>query len=646
MGCNAEICAECTQTCLLIHGKKKDPSSTITSFFKVMVGDNFSEVLFLPPKFARTVSALVDQEIQVEDSSGHWWGVTLCNVDGSFAFQEGWHAFAVDHGLRVGDFIVFHYIMGSHFVVQIYGKNGCQKVIFSRENSFKKRKRTSRDFIVKDEPCHTIDKGSMDKQGSSASVVSGSDIEITQGQSLVNDVEKEPMATENTSNFDNRNGRVMSRAEYIEEPYYIIDRDPGIKQGEDRSSLYDLSNFEMPVNNFAADDTNKVLTVDKRSPHHAVTSLRSQTEAVLVDKDPVAEAVGSWVAPSDAFHVDKRSPHHAATSLRSQTEAVLVDKDPVAEAVGSWVAPSDAFHVDKRSPHHAATSLRSQTEAVLVDKDPVAEAVGSWVAPSDAFHVEMIEKSNRSELKKKCLNAERRKNTRSRTDQELISQKEGTTLMERSQSVQQKVSGILEFCGNPVPIAMQNCQPVERMKVVRKEQVEMINGNVPKIVKESSQSIKLAAKDEGYKAVKTEPVDSVDLTSKDAVNISCLVASDGQTFLELPTCLPSISFKGRTRMERKVVFLQDPVKRLWPVLYHQKYGLKILASGWEAFSKGNNIQPGDQCVFGVENELECIYKVGIVRKVKQLLLTSTCDLSPVLLSKIMTMLSKMSISAP
>uniref|UniRef100_A0A5B6YGL8 TF-B3 domain-containing protein n=1 Tax=Davidia involucrata TaxID=16924 RepID=A0A5B6YGL8_DAVIN len=575
--CNAEACAECTQKCLLIHGKKKDPSSTITSFFKVMIGDNFSEVLFLPPKFARTVSALVGQKTHLEDSSGQRWIVTLSNIDGYFAFQQGWHAFSVGHGLGVGDFIVFNYIMGSHFVVQIYGKNGCQKVNFSEENSSsRKRTRTSRDFIAKDGPCPTIDKGSMDKQGSNTSVVSGSDIEITQSQILVNDVEKEPMAAKNTSNFDNGNGTPVSRAEYIEEPFYIIDRDPRIKQGEDRSSLYDLSNFEMPVSNFAADGTNKVLTVDERSPHHANKSLRSQTEAVLVDKDPVTEVVRKWVAPSNASHVE------------------MIEKSN-----GSGVGDKIIFMSGKDSGNGNTSEHLLNTSAV----EPAKIGNDSVDMPNTVI--------------KECLNAEQRSSTHSSNDRVLKYQKEGTPLVERNQNVQRKVTGISESCGFPVTIAMQNFQSVERMKVVKKEQVEMIEemcGKVPKIINECSQSINLAAKDKVYKTVKTEPVDSVDLKSSDAVNISCLVASDGQTFLELPTCLPSISFKGRTRMERKVVLLRDPVKRLWPVLYHQKYGLKILTSGWEAFSKANNIQPGDQCVFGVENEPECIYRVSFVRK--------------------------------
>lgn len=63
-----------------------------------------------------------------------------------------------------------------------------------------------------------------------------------------------------------------------------------------------------------------------------------------------------------------------------------------------------------------------------------------------------------------------------------------------------------------------------------------------------------------------------------------------------------------------VVLLRDPDMRIWPVLYHEKSAFKILTSGWEAFSKANNIKLGDECVFGVESDSESVYGVNILRK--------------------------------
>jgi hypothetical protein len=47
--------------------------------------------------------------------------------------------------------------------------------------------------------------------------------------------------------------------------------------------------------------------------------------------------------------------------------------------------------------------------------------------------------------------------------------------------------------------------------------------------------------------------------------------------------------------------------RDWPVLCQETSGSKTLMCGLEAFSKVNNIQPGDECIFGVEDVEEAIF---------------------------------------
>ena len=45
MGGKVEACVECTQKCLKIHEKKKISLPAVTSFFKVMIGAKFAQVL-------------------------------------------------------------------------------------------------------------------------------------------------------------------------------------------------------------------------------------------------------------------------------------------------------------------------------------------------------------------------------------------------------------------------------------------------------------------------------------------------------------------------------------------------------------------------------------------------------------------------
>lgn len=249
---------------------------------------------FLPPKFAATVSALVNQKTFLEDSSGRQWKVTISIVDGSLAFQRGWSSFSLDHGLEIGDFLVFNY-MGSHFIVSVYNKTGCEKLLFPENSSPKKRARTNCNSTAKLSQWHANDEDSMNKQGSSTSAVSVSGAEISQSQCTME-------VPENPSNHEDiiQRPKPMSTTEYCEETYYMIDRDVGGRQ-DDRSSMLDLSKFEMKNINSVADVTKKSAAKDVGSS----TSQMFLTETCLVDKDPVTSGTVSKVGNIDASEIER-----------------------------------------------------------------------------------------------------------------------------------------------------------------------------------------------------------------------------------------------------------------------------------------------------------------------------------------------------
>ncbi|KAJ6418140.1 hypothetical protein OIU84_001513 [Salix udensis] len=135
MSSKVEACPMCTQSCLMTHGNKTNSRTLVSSFFKVLIGDMFSTILYFPPKFTPTVSSLNGQETFLEDSSGQRWKVKVSVLNDSFVLQEGWSEFASDHGLELGDFIIFNYIMGSHFEVHIYDKSACERLDFSERRN-------------------------------------------------------------------------------------------------------------------------------------------------------------------------------------------------------------------------------------------------------------------------------------------------------------------------------------------------------------------------------------------------------------------------------------------------------------------------------------------------------------------------------
>jgi hypothetical protein len=59
----------------------------------------------------------------LEDSSGQQWGVTISNINVPLAFEQGRSSFSSDHGLEIGDFLIFNYILGSHFDGKVFDTN-------------------------------------------------------------------------------------------------------------------------------------------------------------------------------------------------------------------------------------------------------------------------------------------------------------------------------------------------------------------------------------------------------------------------------------------------------------------------------------------------------------------------------------------
>ncbi|XP_070043922.1 B3 domain-containing protein Os02g0598200-like [Nicotiana tomentosiformis] len=203
-----EACEKCTQTCLLIHGQR-DPSHIVNSFFKVMIDKRFSKVLYFPPGFARLVSHLTNQATYLEDSSGQKWKVGICIHNGSLAIREGWHAFSSEHGLKMGDFLVFHYIQEQHFVVQIFGTSGCQKISFDNGTSTgKKRQRTNCKATSQDELLPETDINSRKKWNSTPSDTAVPESEMA---------DHEPATTTFASNIDADTGilEIVPEAEAI-----------------------------------------------------------------------------------------------------------------------------------------------------------------------------------------------------------------------------------------------------------------------------------------------------------------------------------------------------------------------------------------------------------------------------------------------
>lgn len=260
----------------------------------------------MPPKFAPTVSALVNQKAVLEDSLGLQWEVIISRINGSLSLKQGWNAFSLDHDLKIGEFLIFNYITSSHFIVKIYDKSGCEKLNFPEAINQKKRTRDNRKYTFKAGPSHTIDRSSMNKRDSRTSVVYGSDADIGHHLRERNDTGKALIVTENASTRDNSNERskLNLKEAYIEEMICMFDRDVGDKQEEDRTYIFDLSDFEMLKKNSGTGGSNEVTAMDETCTDHDDSLLGLINEAGSVDKSPVAKEAVTAEIPSDASKFD------------------------------------------------------------------------------------------------------------------------------------------------------------------------------------------------------------------------------------------------------------------------------------------------------------------------------------------------------
>lgn len=61
--------------------------------------------------------------------------------------------------------------------------------------------------------------------------------------------------------------------------------------------------------------------------------------------------------------------------------------------------------------------------------------------------------------------------------------------------------------------------------------------------------------------------------------------------------------------------LKDPMKRLWPVFYHETSLFVGFTGGWKSFVAANNLKAEDLCVLLKDlDEDELVYDVQITRK--------------------------------
>ncbi|XP_021762035.1 uncharacterized protein LOC110726821 isoform X2 [Chenopodium quinoa] len=538
-----ESCEECFMNCLLKHQGQNDHSPKIPPFFKVMYGKKFSEQLFVPPKFSRILVSSVGKKACLEDLTGQKWEVVLSDVQGSVAFQEGWRKFSLDHGLDQGDFVVFRYVTGSRFIVEIYGKSGYEKSFPSVKSYQNKRPKTSSNSPS--DPLYKEREPSQRNNCFNAYTVprSNTDMDdIIWSQDDVNNLNDSPVMEENVQRQVNviEKPQLVPDVDLLVEPCFLNDRETNSAKEANRVHLLDLSAFESPNMN---PSSSRKGDADNRFD----LSISNMTSEKLDAREDLVEHLSDQ-PPFQSFNLKPSfSMNGDRDDISNQSTSKMIDKkvdNHKGNLQGNTCSlVSGAFD-------------EAQTRSTSIDTKKFLLTKGKTAVPSRGT-VRVVKQEPR-ELK-----------------QDLSDNLLAGPLFGASLSFDREAKN--NFSGLGV-----NIKPME-------DDVEVC------------------------KEVKAEPVDFCDSPLVPASRIICLVPSDNESFLELPEALP-IKWRQKLDKKHKLISLKDPAGRDWPVLYHKRNNLFVLASGWKEFRKANKICSGDECAFVAENTVKGAFQFQFLNR--------------------------------
>ncbi|XP_058102115.1 uncharacterized protein LOC131246223 isoform X2 [Magnolia sinica] len=257
--------------------------------------------LFLPPKFHRRAVALVDQSTLLEDMRGQQWRVKLSMVDGSLAFQQGWDKFVSDHSVKFGEILVFNYIVGSHFLVQIFGTSTLERLNFSTRNNGNHHKgkqararKPSPDCSPSIKmPRYMVDTDAMNEKGATMNEEEATGSRTPPCNSsnfeMSESTDKAPTPMEKYSNYASSSKRTSDISVI---PRYVIDEDSMNEVGAARSRT--ALDFEMIGNKCDAETPDKLPTKPGKSADHD-----SGSKMTLDDEEGAARSRSASLSSCD-----------------------------------------------------------------------------------------------------------------------------------------------------------------------------------------------------------------------------------------------------------------------------------------------------------------------------------------------------------
>ncbi|KAH9622397.1 hypothetical protein KSS87_007580 [Heliosperma pusillum] len=694
-----DACATCSRNCFIMHKKKQD----LCSFFKIMFGETFNERLVLPPLFSTKLRSLEGRKITIEDSNRRSWDVRLSDVKGTLAFQKGWRNFASDHNIEMGDLLLFCYVGDTHFLVEIYGRSGCQKKFKFDGTNNNKTTEATKNSLPKKRPLSSHEQ-SAPKRYYSSCAFPGPNIDVTPRPKNVHVVKEPSVMTRNvprrshihksrptvapvtltpvTETFENlcsMTSREKDNPEVFLVPEPMVESFPepvmesSIPEPVMESSFRTNRDKNMPNGISVAEtlvESCSMVNVKEKRPKIVPVSEtlldpcsmsnqdKSRLEVVRLDDTLVEPCFMTTRAENFTMEEDRKCLFDLSVFEMPGKLSTIVKKDETNYLLDLPVydlPENEAGAYRSDGPHLLGSGTFENAVMGIADKKTTIDrdVEKDYLLNKSTFEMPENEYTNVSNKRQlhgnlRCQEPDHYQNAESEaglikfsscqvterkseieaSDVDLsidtimplnvilpktaeLSALSGQNLIlnnRETKNYNQNVSDHAEdesFCGANFSISEQNYGDLKgkNMRRIKQELSEFkldVCGHATKKAVEIEKNVS--------NIVKLEPGERKALSAT-AVKVIC---SDNQDFLELPEPLPVtlVTNKSSSKFKQQLVFLQDPHKRLWPVLYHRS-GFQVLTSGWNSFTKANYIGPGDQCIFtpDVSSESTCTVQI-------------------------------------
>ncbi|VAI46644.1 unnamed protein product [Triticum turgidum subsp. durum] len=645
------------------HGEKKKVKF---AFFKV-AGEHFEEFLLIPPKpaGASKMVGLTNQLVCLEDSEGKSSMVRLSVVDGSLAFYQGWSNFVSDHSIKWAEIILFEYTGCSKFSVRVFGADSWERVSFTVETRGEEKKQ--KESYAPDDlaPCrcsrdingHHYVSGEYTRSNRPKTKSDGytDNAEVSPGNLVAKSANAVPGTRRMSANSiedpngvvggivggssmapDNKdghlaNGKHTGNAIF---PSYIkaTTRSPETVVIADEAPLAQENKDTVALDNKEA---NLTIGECKTKCNASITcnnekATRLDLVPVTIDAAPLSQENGDAVElMTFAGHIEDAVMMKESTSAKC-AEIHGSDEDLRRKQEGNTVRLECTAAADKFPSNN---KMDTNGNACSKYEYPGgSQCLGKWkeatVSGRESLDgTELIRPEKRLKTEEKLVGAmgvnpvERGYDGTHSCVPSQISES-GLTRTKIEHSVNGKgATGKPETKIEQVgPVESIGCRQ-ERNNISMSANRAVAHQTEHHFFRQEDAKSSNPAPPVPLLPVKVEVSELDDHRPVLKASLQFVVPSTTQTRLlcvevyqELPDPLSNaVGRKGR--LDRNIVMLKDPMKRLWPVFYHETSLFVGFTGGWKSFVAANKLEAGDLCVLLMDlDEDELVYDVEITRK--------------------------------